>query len=139
LEARAAVEGVLPGNQEFRSECKIIANEDATTGTEAQGKGLIDRVPDPYGERNAFGDGRLEIEGSEEAGIALRERELQALDLKCSGFAGAEHRVEHMAVLQGKPGLRVRRSLNQVELLSGHDARTAMETEIGVCHGLLLC
>ena len=138
-ESRTAVERVLTGDQEFRSERQIVANEDAAPGAEAQGERLVDRVPDADGKGDALGDGRKEVESPEEPGIVLRKRELHTLDLEVSGLQGTEDRVEHMIVPHRKPCLGVCGRFDRVEFLSGHDARTAMEAEAGFCHGLLLC
>ena len=100
---------------DLRVECEVVAHEDARTGREADRERLVRGIPDADTEGYSLGDGRAEIERSEEPGVVLRESVLTLRDRESRVTERLLHRFEHLAVTDGKPGLGRRRGLDRDE------------------------
>jgi len=115
---------------------QVVAAQDAVAGDELHRQALVGAVDDGDGQRD-LGAGQLAggVERREQAVVAARQRQLDGADGEAGLLQGADDLVEDGRVLDGHPGRRRRRGLDEAQLGALDEARASVRDERALGHG----
>lgn len=131
-EAGLAEAGVATGDNHVGAEREVVADEDVLAAAEADRQRLVDAVAAADGQRDAWCDLGLQLQGAEEAGVIRSDGQLDGPDLKSCLVERLDDRSEDLAVGQGKPCRGGGRGGHLVKFAPRDRSSTAM---LDQCHG----